>query len=75
MISGLKRLTANPIAKKLRFLPYALVGCAVFAFNANPDTNPYLQVYITLLEAQTGLALVYLLSKRMRKLGSEKQST
>ncbi len=76
MISGLKHLTTNPIAKKLRFLPYALVGCAVFAFNnVNPEINPYLQVYVTILEAQTGIALVYLLSKRMRKLGSEKQST
>ena len=69
MIAGLKHLTAKSIAKKLRFLPYALVGCAVFAFNnVNPEINPYLQVYVTILEAQAGIALIYLLSKKMQKL-------
>jgi hypothetical protein len=71
-MSTLKYLT--PITKKLRFLPYALVGIGVFSFNANPDINPYLQVYVTILEAQAGIALVYLLSQKMRKLSKGKQS-
>lgn len=65
MISSLKNLTANPMVKKLRFLPYTLVGIAVFALNANPDMNPYLQIYITILEAQFGIVCVYLLSKKL----------
>jgi hypothetical protein len=67
MISGIKHLTAKNIAKKLRFLPYALVGIGVFALNANPDSHPYLQIYITLLEAKLGIVLVYLLSKKLEK--------
>ncbi len=65
MISGLKNLTISPITRKLRFLPYALVGIAVFTFNANPDMNPYLQVYVTLLEAKLGIVLVYFLTKKL----------
>lgn len=75
MIAGLKHLTAKPFAKKLKFLPYAIVGIGVFAFNANPETNAYLQIYITLLEAKLGILLVYLLSKKLGSLTKEKQST
>ncbi len=67
MMSGIKHLTATNIAKKLRFLPYALVGIGVFALNANPDSHPYFQIYITLLEAKLGIVLVYLLSKKLEK--------
>jgi hypothetical protein len=65
MISDIKHLKANSIAKKIRFLPYVLVGIAVFALNANPESNPYLQIYATLLEAKLGIAIVYLLSKKL----------
>jgi hypothetical protein len=65
MISDIKHLKANSIAKKIRFLPYVLVGIAVFAFNANSDSNPYFQIYTTLLEAKLGIAVVYLLSKKL----------
>jgi len=67
MIAGFKDVTANPI-KKLKFLPYTLVGIAAFTLNANPDTNIYLQIYITLLEAKLGIVLVYLLSKKLGQL-------
>jgi hypothetical protein len=72
MISGLKNLTINPITRKLKFLPYALVGIAVFTFNANPDMNPYLQVYVTLLEAKLGIVLVYFLTKKLGNLNKDK---
>lgn len=75
MISGLKHLTVKSIAKKIRFLPYALVGIAVFTFNANPDINPYLQVYVTLLEAQLGIGTVYFLTKKLENLRNDKHST
>jgi len=75
MVSSLNYLKTNPIAKKLKFLPYALVGIAVFTVNAHPDINPYLQIYITLLETKLGIVLVYLLSKKVGKLSKEKHST
>jgi hypothetical protein len=76
MISALENLTAKSIAKKLRFLPYALVGCAVFAFNnVSPETNPYLQVYVTILEAQLGIAVVYILTKKLGNMRNEKHSS
>ncbi len=53
------------IHKQLRLLPYSLVGVIVFALNANADTNPYLQIYLMILEAQLGIASVYLLSKKL----------
>ncbi len=74
MISGLQTLAATPIAKKLKFLPYAIVGGAVFAFNGNPETNVYLQIYVTLLEAKLGVLLVYLLSKKFTRIPKEKHS-
>jgi hypothetical protein len=75
MISELKHLTANAIVKKIKFLPYALVGIAVFTFNANPDTNPYLHLYTTLFEAQLGIAVVYFTTKKLKNFSSEKHSS
>ncbi|MCA6585299.1 MAG: hypothetical protein ACK5EU_15045 [Pseudanabaena sp.] len=74
MISGIGTLTSNPITKKLKLLPYAIVGGAAFALNANPETNVYLQIYMTLLEAKLGVVLVYLLSKKLTKIPKEKHS-
>jgi hypothetical protein len=58
-------LKVTKINKKLRLLPYSLVGILVFALNTNADANPYLQIYIMILEAQLGIACVYLLSKKL----------
>ncbi len=63
------------VAKKLSFLSYAIVGIAVFVVNANLDSYPYLQVYITLLEAKLGIVFMYLLNKNLGKLNKEKRST
>ena len=73
-MSEVKHLTVKSIAKKIRFLPYALVGIAVFAFNAHPDINPYLQIYVTILEAQLGIAVVYLSTKKLENIRNEKHS-
>ncbi len=67
MISSFKHLSVKPIAKKMRFLPFALVGMAAFALNSNPDMHPYLQISIALLEAKLGILVVYLLSKKISK--------
>ena len=75
MISGIKTLTANPIVKKLKFMPYALVGIAVFTLNAPKDINPYLQIYLTLLEAQLGIAIVYILTKKLGNMRNEEHSS
>jgi hypothetical protein len=55
------------IAKKLKFLPYAIVGMALFILNSDSVSHPYLQVYVTLLEVKLGIVLVYLLSKLLSK--------
>lgn len=63
----------NPaIAKKLKFLPYALVGMALFTLNSDSIAHPYLQVYVTLLEVKLGIVLVYFLSKSLGKALSKK---
>ena len=67
MISSLQQLNAKPIMKKLRFLPFALVGMIAFAFSSNPDLHPYLQLSIALLEAKLGIVIVYLLAKKLSK--------
>jgi len=58
---------SKQITKKLKFLPYVFVGILVFAFNANYEMNPYLQVYTTLLEAQLGIVAIYFLTKKLGK--------
>jgi len=64
-MSNFKHLVGNNITRKLRFLPYALVGIAIFTFNSTTGANPYLQVYVTLLEAKLGILLVYFLIKKL----------
>ena len=73
-MSEVKHLTVKSIAKKIRFLPYALVGIAVFAFNSNSDSNPYLQIYVTILESQIGIALVYFSTKKLENIRNKKHS-
>ena len=51
---------------KWQFLPYAILGALIFLSSSNLEVNPYLQVYITLLETKLGLALVYLVIKRLK---------
>lgn len=67
MTSSFKYLNTNPIAKKLRFLPLAIVGLVAFALNSNPDLHPYLQISIVLFEAKLGVIVVYLLAKKISK--------
>jgi hypothetical protein len=67
MISSLKDLIAKPIDKKLRFLPFALVGLVAFAINSNSDLHPYLQISIVLFEAKLGILIVYFLAKKLSK--------
>jgi len=67
MISSLKDLIAKPIDKKLRFLPFALVGLVAFAINSNSDLHPYLQISIVLFEAKLGILIVYFLAKKFSK--------
>ncbi|TYQ30077.1 sugar ABC transporter substrate-binding protein [Pseudanabaena sp. UWO310] len=74
MSKDLGLFSSKQLVKKLRFLPFALVGIAVFTLNVNPDTNPYLQIYITLLEAKVGVVLVYFLTKKLGNMGKDKQS-
>jgi len=74
MISDFKHLNVNPIVPKIRFLFYALVGIAIFAFNVNPDSNPYFQIYTILIEAKLGIAIVYLLTKKLENIRNKNHS-
>ncbi|PZV16961.1 MAG: hypothetical protein DCF20_07380 [Pseudanabaena sp.] len=65
MMSSFKHMRANPLAKKLRFLPFALVGITAFVLNSNPEMHPYLQISLALLEAKLGILIVYLLAKKI----------
>jgi len=67
MTPSFKHLSINPVTKKLRFLPLALVGLVAFALNSNPDMHPYLQISIVLFEAKLGVIVVYLLAKKISK--------
>jgi hypothetical protein len=67
MIFDFKHLSVNPIVKKLRLLPFAVVGLAAFALHSNPDMHPYLQISIALFEAKLGILVVYLLAKKISK--------
>jgi hypothetical protein len=46
------------IQNQLRVLPFFLVGAIAFSINSSLDINPYLQFYLTLLEAQGGIFLL-----------------
>lgn len=75
MVDQFALFSTKQFTNKLKFLPYVLVGIAVFALNSNPENHPYLQIYITLLEAKLGIAAVYFLSKKLGKINKEKHST
>ena len=75
MFEKVSLFSNKQVAKKLSFLSYAIVGIAVFAFNANLYSHPYLQIYVTLLEAKLGIVFVYLLNKNLGKINKEKRST
>ena len=67
MMEKVALFSTKQVVKKLKFLPYVLVGGAVFAFNSNPNMHPYLQISIALLEAKLGILVIYLLSKKISK--------
>lgn len=75
MMEKVALFSTKQVVKKLKFLPYVLVGGAVFAFNAMPDSHPYLQIYLTLLEAKLGIVLVYFLTKKLSKPSKVRHST
>jgi hypothetical protein len=58
--------------KKIKLLPYALVGIGVFGFAANfgnsSEFHPYIQIYLTLLELKLGILFVYLATDKLSKL-------
>lgn len=48
----------------LRFIPYAALGILVFALNSNLEFNYFVKGYLTILECQAGIVLVYFLMQR-----------
>jgi hypothetical protein len=50
----------------LRLLPFVGLGALVFALNSGIETNYFLKGYLTLLELQTAILVLYFLTKMGR---------
>jgi len=59
---------------RFRFLPYAVVGVLIFYFNSTWDSNFFVKGYLTVIEAQTSIILLYFLMARISKSQSRKQN-
>lgn len=55
----------------LKLLPYAILGGVVFAFNSQTGFNYMLRGYLTLLETQVGIVLIYFLMNRRARVVKE----
>lgn len=51
----------------LRFLPYAALGIVVFALNSSFEFNYFVKGYLTILQCQAGIVLVYYLMQRANR--------
>lgn len=50
-----------------RLLPFLALGALVFAFNSSLELNYLVKGYITLLELQAGIVVLYFLLAKLRK--------
>jgi hypothetical protein len=50
----------------LRVLPFVGLGALVFALNSGMETNYFLKGYLTLLELQTAIVVLYFLTRMGR---------
>ena len=47
--------------KNIKLIPYLALGALIFTFNSTLEFNYLVKGYITLLEMQAGIAILYLL--------------
>ncbi len=44
----------------VKLIPYSLLGILIFSINSSIDSNYLVRGYITLIEAQLGMVILYL---------------
>ena len=57
----------KPLWSRFRFLPYGVLGLLIFYFNSTWDSNIFVKGYLTLLEVQTSMVLLYFMMGRFSK--------
>jgi hypothetical protein len=65
-MSGDNRITGKVSRGWLRILPFVGLGALVFALNSGIETNYFLKGYLTLLELQTAIVVLYFLTRMGR---------
>ena len=49
---------------QLRLVPYIAIGCLIFYFNSNLDLNYIVKGYLSLIESQVCIIIIYLLTRK-----------
>lgn len=62
----------KPLWSRFRFLSYGVLGLLIFYFNSTWDSNIFVKGYLTLLEVQTSLVLLYFMMARLSKKSSSR---
>lgn len=57
----------KPLWSRFRFLSYGVLGLLIFYFNSTWDSNIFVKGYLTLLEVQTSMVLLYFMIGRFSK--------
>ncbi|CUR31688.1 conserved hypothetical protein [Planktothrix tepida PCC 9214] len=57
----------RPFWSRFRFLPYTVLGILIFYCNSTWDVNFFVKGYLTILELQTAIILLYFLMGRLSK--------
>jgi hypothetical protein len=65
-MNGDNRIMGKVSRGWLRVLPFVGLGALVFALNSGIETNYFLKGYLTLLELQTAIVVLYFLTKMVR---------
>ena len=56
-----------PSGKWIKYLPYPLLGLLIFYVNSQLDFNYFVKGYLSLLELQVAIVLVYYITSKLRK--------
>lgn len=56
----------------MRFAPYVALGILVFSFNSTSELNYFWKGYLTILQAQAGIVMLYFAMSQFRKHGKNK---
>ena len=56
----------------MRFAPYAALGILLFSLNSTSELNYFLKGYLTILQAQAGIVMLYFAMSKFRKHGKNK---